>query len=76
MKNQNLTIKAKELKSSHEKRWMDMEEVVSVGVGIVGDKPGIIILVKGNALSVSEKIPAEIDGIPIKITESGEIRAQ
>lgn len=59
----------------HESEWMELEEVVAVGIGMVENRPGIIISVRSTPDSVRQQVPVEIDGIPIRVEESGEISA-
>lgn len=75
MASSNPLLKAKQIKELNESKWMELEEVVAVGIGMIDDKPGIIISVKSAADSVRKKVPPKIDGVPIKVEKSGEIFA-
>lgn len=68
--------KAREVKKKYESKWLTFEEVTAVGIAITstGDV-GIIISVKKNSRRIKKKIPKEIDGVPIQIQETGEIKA-
>ena len=76
---------ATEVKRRHEKELMRKPNVVAVGVGYRtrGGKPTdevcIIVSVKkklpGSQLKGGDMIPSSIDGVPVDVAETGEIRA-
>lgn len=68
--------KARQVKLQYESEWMELEGVVAVGIGLIENNTGIIISVKSTPESIRQLIPAEIDGVPIRVEESGEISAQ
>lgn len=71
------TQKAKQVKRDYEKKWLSIEGVTAVGVGLINDKDiGIIISVKSTLGKIRSQIPSEIEGIPIQIQETGEFKAQ
>ena len=72
----DLTGKAKELKERYKQRWLAIDGVVAVGVGLVDhEQVGIIISAQKNVEKIRTLIPDYLEGIPIKIQESGEIKA-
>lgn len=68
--------KAIRIKRANEKAWLEMESVSAVGVGMEAGKPAIIISVKKRTSGLEQKFPQSIEGVPVVIRESGEIRAQ
>ncbi len=72
----DLTRKAKELKERYKQSWLAMDGVVAVGVGLVDrEQVGIIISAQKNIEKIRTLIPDHLEGIPIKVQESGEIKA-
>lgn len=72
----DLTRKAKELKERYKQRWLAMDGVVAVGVGLVdGEQVGIIISAEKNVEKIRTLIPDSVEGIPIQVHESGQIKA-
>jgi len=68
--------KIRSIKSINEKVWMALPGVVAVGIGLVsGGKPGIVVSVAKNLNEVRSKIPTVVEGIPVEVQETGEIRA-
>lgn len=68
--------KARDLKNRKEKEWLNLPGVVAVGIGLLEEgEPGIIISVDGEPKSLSEKIPKEVNGVPISIQKSGSFNA-
>ncbi|MCB0281083.1 MAG: hypothetical protein H6627_11995 [Calditrichae bacterium] len=71
-----LIERAKKVKRQNEDEWLSISEVVSIGIGYVqNDTLGIIIGVKGNVETLSDKFPEKIDKIPISVKSVREIRA-
>jgi hypothetical protein len=77
---------ALEVKRRHERELMRKPNVVAVGVGFrtrggaKTDEVAIVVSVKtkapASALKRDEAIPSSIDGVPVDVVETGEIRAQ
>lgn len=68
--------KIRSIKSTNERNWMALPGVVAVGIGLVsGGKTGIVISVAKNLSEIRSKIPATVEGIPVEVQETGEIRA-
>jgi len=68
--------KIKKIKQKYQSRWLAIPGVVAVGVGLTkNQKPGIIISVSKKFIEESHLIPDEIEGIPIEIVKTGEIKA-
>ncbi len=68
--------KITQVKRDHEKEWLNLEGVVSIGVGQTKTRrKGIIIGVKKITREIAAHIPFEVDGVPIEIAESGEVKA-
>jgi hypothetical protein len=61
--------------NAHAQRLMAVPGVVGVAVGALGDgRPCIRVYVVKRTREHGERIPAEIEGYPVDIEESGEIR--
>ncbi|MFC1485934.1 hypothetical protein ACFL55_02790 [Candidatus Latescibacterota bacterium] len=56
-------------------RWMSISGVVGTALGELDGKPCIIILVVEKTPEIIEKIPSTIEGYPVLIQQSGEIKA-
>ncbi len=67
---------ALKIKKRYEKKWLRMEGVTAVGIGLSGNDSIIIVSVDGDADMVRQKIPAVVDRIAVKIELSGIIREQ
>jgi hypothetical protein len=75
----------KAVKAAHEKRLLSKANVVGVGVGMrrrgdrVTDEVCIVVSVRqkvpSEQLSPADRIPTEIDGVPVDVQATGEIRA-
>jgi hypothetical protein len=69
--------KARKVKRQHERRWLDLEGVVAVGVGSLADGgPGIVVSVQAPAGRLRRRIPEAVEGVRIEVRETGPIRAQ
>jgi GH24 family phage-related lysozyme (muramidase) len=66
----------RQVKAKHERSWRAIEGVVAVGIGTTSDGTiGVIISVREMTREVRERIPARIEGVPIEVEVTGEIRA-
>ena len=63
-----------EVQNANTPQWMSIPGVVGTAIGECDGKPCIKVLVI-NKESVSGKIPAQAEGYPVVIQETGEIRA-
>jgi hypothetical protein len=78
-------VRARAVKAAHEKQLLAKANVVGVGVGLrrrAGAPLGqvcIIVSVRKKVpreqLSPADRIPAELDGVPVDVQETGPIRA-
>ena len=55
--------------------WMAIPGVVGTAIGVHEDKPCIVILTAGGTEQVRKQVPPAVEGYPIIIRPSGEIRA-
>ena len=68
--------KARQVKQKHEKEWLKIPDITAIGIGKTSSgKIGIVISFKTEAAKTGHQIPADIDGVPIEVNVSGEIRA-
>lgn len=77
--------RVKAVKAAHEKRLLAKANVVGVGVGLrqrggeFTDQVCIVVSVRekvpSEQLSPADRIPAQIDGVPVDVQVTGEIRA-
>ncbi len=82
---QDTVQRATLVKSRHEKELMRKPNVVAVGVGYrtrggkLADEVCIVVSVKKkmspSQLKSGDMIPSSIDGVPVDVVETGEIRA-
>jgi hypothetical protein len=63
--------KIKNIKRRYEKEWLRQEGILAVGIGQIDDKIGIIVSVDGKMVRESFKLPEEIEGVPVKINDTG-----
>ncbi len=74
------------VKQTYESQLMRMANVVGVGIGfrtcqgVRTDDPALVVLVSRKLppelLSPQERIPAELDGVPVDVQEVGQIYSQ
>jgi hypothetical protein len=78
--------RAKAVLETHQSSLMAKANVVGVGVGFVHrggqrtDEIGLVVMVRekvaGSTLAEADRIPAEIEGVPVDVQAVGEIRVQ
>lgn len=74
------------VKQAHEDQLMGMANVVGVGIGfrtcqgLRTNEPALVVMVSRKIppelLNPEERIPAEIDGVPVDVQEVGQIHIQ
>ena len=64
-----------ELLKVYTDEWMKIPGVVGTGEGLHRGKPCILILVQKNTQELMRKIPKLVDGYPVIIQETGEVKA-
>lgn len=65
----------REVKARHEGEWLSLEEVVAVGIGRTEDRgTGIIVSIREGNGGLRGRIPREVDGVPVELRETGDIR--
>ena len=74
------------VKQAHEGQLMGMANVVGVGIGfrtcqgLRTNEPALVVMVSRKIppelLNPGERIPAEIDGVPVDVQEVGQIHIQ
>jgi hypothetical protein len=78
--------KAQAVKRAHQGELMSKPNVVGVGVGLLkrggvrSKTVGLVVMVRQKVppsqLAPDERVPREIDGVPVDVQTVGEIRAQ
>ncbi len=68
-----LTIE--QVQAKYQDQWMTIPGVVGVGIGAVDDKPALLVMVVKKTPDLEQKIPKMIEGFPVLLEETGEIRA-
>lgn len=68
--------KIRAVKSKYQEKWLAMPQVEAIGIGLNQGEPAIMITCLPPASAVRDKIPAEIDGVRIVVTEGGPFVAQ
>ena len=61
--------------NAHTDEWMSIPGVVGTAIGEFKGKPCIKILVVRKTEQLKKKIPSQVEGFPVVIEETGEIRA-
>jgi hypothetical protein len=64
-----------QVQQEHTKAWMAMPGVVGTAIGQCKGKPCILIFTASNPEQVRRKIPSTVEGYPVLIQHTGEIRA-
>ncbi|MCK6621977.1 MAG: hypothetical protein HUU32_11070 [Calditrichaceae bacterium] len=68
--------KIRQLKRAYEGAWMALDGVAAIGIGLAsGGNPAIIVSVSRNLQTLREQIPRTIEGVPVEVVETGEIKA-
>ena len=57
-------------------RWLKMDLVVGVAIGMLDDKPCIRILVASDAEKVRRQLPENVEGYPVVVEVTGSIKAR
>lgn len=66
---------AQNVKKRYEKQWLNIKGVLSVGIGRVNNKAGIIIMVNKNKFHKKVLIPSVVEDVPVEIQYSDELKA-
>lgn len=69
------TERARRVKRENEARWLALEGVVAVGIGTVGGRPGIVVSVRADSPRLRRELPSEVEGVPVEVRVSGDLRA-
>jgi len=64
-----------QVQQEHTAVWMAIPGVIGTAIGEHRGKPCILVLTASNTKQVKEQIPATVDGYPVVIQYTGEIRA-
>ena len=59
----------------HTDEWMSIPGVVGTAIGQIDGNPCIQVLVVKKTDELTGKIPSEVEGFPLVIEETGELRA-
>lgn len=66
----------REVKARREGEWLALEGVVAVGIGRTAERgTGLLVSVEEVTPSLRERIPREVEGVPVEVRETGTIRA-
>ena len=61
--------------NEHTEEWMSIRGVVGTAIGKINDKLCIKIYVTKKTEELTKKIPSQVEGFPVGIQQTGEIRA-
>jgi hypothetical protein len=64
-----------QVQEEHTQEWMEIPGVVGTAIGQTGGKPCILVFTASNAEQARQKIPSTVDGYPVVVQHTGEIRA-
>lgn len=68
--------KAKAAKQKIEASWLGIEGVVGIGIGLTSSgQVGIIVSTRDDPAQLQDRIPSQVEGVPVELQRSGEIRA-
>mgnify|MGYP001090518335 FL=1 len=65
-----------EVLAAHTPEWMAIAGVIGTGIGECDGAPCIKVLIVQQSDSLARRIPSEVDGYPVRLEVTGEIRAQ
>jgi hypothetical protein len=65
----------REVKARHEGRLLGVDSVQGVGIGEERGRPVITVYVAGPTEALRRAIPPELEGYPVRVVVSGELRA-
>lgn len=69
--------KVRDVKARREQEWLALEGVVAVGVGVTEQRgAGILVSVRELTDALRERIPRRVEGVPVEVRETGEVRAR
>lgn len=68
--------KARKVKERYETAWMKIDGVTAIGLGMEDEQVVIIVSVRLEPETFHNLIPSDIDGIPVIIKQSGDIKTQ
>ncbi|GEM_PF-1468603 len=71
--NREQEARARSAKAKHEREWLAIDAVSAVGVGVRGGEVCIIISVDTNPASLSHRIPAGVEDVPVVVERTGRI---
>lgn len=63
-----------EVLAEHTGEWMSIPGVVGTAIGQFKGKPCIKIFVVKKTAELAERIPSQVEGFPVIVEETGEIR--
>ncbi|MGD2174539.1 MAG: hypothetical protein PVJ27_03975 [Candidatus Brocadiaceae bacterium] len=66
---------ARQVLQEHTDEWMSVPGVVGTAIGEHEGEPAIVVLVAERTERIREAIPSEVDGLPVLIKETGQLRA-
>lgn len=69
-------MKAEAALEKHTDRLMAIQGVQGVGIGGSEDSPQIVVMVSQGGTAMRNKLPSSIEGYPVRVEVTGEIRAQ
>ena len=64
-----------QVQQQHTNAWMAIPGVVGTAIGQRGDTPCILVLAASESDQIRRKIPATVEGYPVVVQYTGEIRA-
>lgn len=64
-----------QVQQEHTDAWMAISGVVGTAIGRCDGKPCILVLTASNTEAVRQKVPSQVDGYPVVVQSTGEIRA-
>jgi len=69
-------MKAEAALEKHQARLMSIPGVEGVGIGGSDDSPVIVVMVRRGGTDIRKKLPARVEGYPVKVEVTGEITAR
>jgi hypothetical protein len=65
-----------QVQEEHTAAWMALPGVVGTAIGQCNSRPCILVLAAANTEQIRKQIPATVEGYPVVVQYTGEIRAR
>ena len=64
-----------QVQKDHSEKWMAIQGVEGTAIGLIKDKPCIMVFTSTTTGELSTKIPSTVEGYPVIIKQTGKFHA-